>query len=324
VSQPRKLHARHITLMATAAIFVILFTTASLLYPGFCSKNVVLNLFSESVVLGIIAVGMTLVIFSGGIDLSVGAVIGCTAILTATLMQKYAWSPWAAWPVALAAGTGLGWFMGWLISSFKLPPFLITLAGMFLARGIGFWINTESVAITNPTYAKFSEFAISLGGVNIQARVLVLIVVLVAGYVLAHQTRFGRTLLAVGGNEQSASLMGLPVSLTKTAVYAVSGFCAALAGIVMTLNTGSAAPNWGVGDELDAIAVVVIGGTLLTGGRGHMLGTLFGLLIFGTIQSALLFDGRLGPAWNRIVVGTLLLTFILLQRFLVQRATRRG
>jgi len=218
----------------------------------------------------------------------------------------------------------LGAFMGWLISAFRLPPFLITLAGMFLARGLGFWINTESVAIRHPMYEQISGFAITLGFVRVPAPALALLLVLVAGYLIAHHTRFGRNLLAIGGNEQSALLMGLPVGPTKVTVYAVNGLCAALAGIVATLYTGSGNPSMGIGLELDAIAIVVIGGTLLAGGRGHMVGTLFGVLIFGTIQAAILFDGRLSSWWIRIVVGGLLLTFILLQGFLVRRAARRG
>jgi simple sugar transport system permease protein len=143
--------------------------------------------------------------------------------------------------------------------------------------------------------------------------------VMVAGYVVAHHTRFGRNLLAVGGSEHSALLMGLPIGPTKVAVYALNGFCAALAGIVATLYTGSGNPSMGIGLELDAIAIVVIGGTLLTGGRGHVLGTFLGILIFGTIQAAILFDGRLSSWWMRIVVGGLLLVFILLQRFFLHR-----
>jgi galactofuranose transport system permease protein len=148
--------------------------------------------------------------------------------------------------------------------------------------------------------------------------------VVLVGYVLGHHVKFGRNLLAVGGNEQSALLMGLPVGWTKVAVYSLNGACAALAGIVATIYTGSGNPSMGIGLELDAIAVVVIGGTLLVGGRGHVGGTLLGVLIFGTIQAAILFDGRLSSWWMRIVVGALLLGFILLQRFLVRGAGKRA
>lgn len=311
--------ARNLPLVVTAVIFAILFGVASKFYDGFFSSSVFISLLGDNAFLGIAAVGMTLVIFSGGIDLSVGAVIGFTSIFVATLIEQHHVAPALAWALGLAAGTSLGAGMGALIHYYRLPPFLITLAGMFFARGVGFWISTESVGIGHELYGKISGFEIVAGSVVLPANALILIAVLAVGYVVAHQMRFGRTLLAVGGNEQSALLMGLPVGAAKVGVYALNGFCAALAGIVATLYTGSGNPSMGIGLELDAIAIVVIGGTLLIGGRGHMLGTLLGILIFGTIQAAILFDGRLSSWWMRIVVGLLLLVFILLQRFFLRK-----
>jgi simple sugar transport system permease protein len=210
--------------------------------------------------------------------------------------------------------------MGTLIHVYRLPAFMVTLAGMFLARGTGFWINTESVGITHPWYESLSAFDLALGEtVRVPLPALLLLGAVAVGYALGHHTRWGRNLLAIGGNEQSALLMGLPVGAARIAVYACNGAVAAAAGIVATLYTGSGNPSMGLGLELDAIAVVVIGGTLLTGGRGHVVGTLLGVLIYGTIQAAILFDGRLSSWWMRIVVGALLLTFILLQRALAAR-----
>ena len=310
---------RNLPLLATAVIFVVLFAIAAHFYEGFFSSRVMVSLLTDNAVLGIAAVGMTLVIFSGGIDLSVGAVIGFTSIFTATLIEQRHWAPGLVWLLALAVGAGLGAGMGALIHFFRLPSFLITLAGMFLARGVGFWISTESVGINHDLYGKISGYELALGSVIVPANALFLLAVTLVGYVVAHHARFGRTLLAIGGNEHSALLMGLPIGRAKVTVYAVNGFCAALAGIVATLYTGSGNPGTGLGLELDAIAVVVIGGTLLTGGRGHLLGTLLGVLIFGTIQAAILFDGRLSSFWMRLVVGGLLLVFILLQRFFLRR-----
>lgn len=309
---------RHLPVVATAAIFAALFITASVMYDGFFSARVIVNLLADNAFLGIAAVGMTLVIFSGGIDLSIGAVIGFTSIFTATLVTGRGLHPAAVWPLAILLGAALGAAMGTLIHVFKLPAFLITLAGMFLARGTGFWLNTETVGITHPWYEAIAGYALSFGeSIHIPAVALLLLAIFLAGYVVAHQVRFGRNLLAIGGSEQSALLMGLPVGATKIGVYTLNGGCAALAGIVASIYTGSGNPSMGIGLELDAIAVVVIGGTLLVGGRGHMAGTMLGLLIFGTIQAAILFDGRLSSWWMRIVVGLLLLGFILLQRFLI-------
>ncbi len=320
----RQFVGRQLPLLATGAIFVALFTAAALLYDGFFSARVLVSLLSDNAFLGIAAVGMTLVILSGGIELSVGAVIGFTSIFSAMLIEHHGVAPALAWTHALLAGAGLGAFMGTLIHVFRLPAFLITLAGMFLARGAGFWISTESTGISHPLYARISGYELVLGEFRLPAAALLFIAVAVVGYMLAHHTRFGRNLLAIGGNEQSALLMGLPVGAAKITVYALNGACAAFAGIVATLYTGSGNPSMGIGLELDAIAIVVIGGTLLSGGRGHLLGTLLGVLIFGTIQAAILFDGRLSSWWMRIVVGGLLLGFILLQRFLIRGVGRRA
>jgi simple sugar transport system permease protein len=314
---------RNFPLIATAVIFIVLFTAAAIAYEGFFSARVIVNIFADNAFLGVAAVGMTLVIFSGGIDLSVGAVIGFTSIATATLVTGRDVHPALAWSVAVTLGAMLGATMGTLIHVFRLPAFLITLAGMFLARGVGFWLNTESVGITHPWYDALANFSLSFGeSIHLPAVALVFLVVVIIGYVLGHHTRFGRTLLAIGGSEQSALLMGLPVGPARIAVYTLNGATAALAGIVATIYTGSGNPSMGIGLELDAIAVVVIGGTLLAGGRGHVAGSLLGLLIFATIQSAILFDGRLSSWWMRIVVGALLLVFILLQRLLVRGARR--
>lgn len=314
---------RNLSLVATAAILGLLFGAAAFFYPGFFSARVITSLFADNAFLGIAALGMTLVIFSGGIDLSVGAVIGFTSIFTATLVTGRGFAPGVVWTLALLLGTGLGALMGTLIHVFRLPPFLITLAGMFLARGAGFWLNTESVGIQHSLYDRLANFSLALGeAVQIPAAALIFIAAVLVGYVIGHHTRFGRNLLAIGGNEQSALLMGLPVAATKITVYALNGFCASLAGIVATLYTGSGNPSMGIGLELDAIAVVVIGGTLLAGGRGHVFGTLLGILVFGTIQAAILFDGRLSSWWMRIVVGGLLLGFILLQRIITRERAR--
>ncbi len=309
---------RHLPLIATAAILIVLFSAASFLYDGFFSGRVIVNLFADNAFLGIAAIGMTLVIFSGGIDLSVGAVIGFTSIFTATLLTR-GFHPGVAWMLAILLGAALGAAMGTLIHVFRLPAFLITLAGMFLARGAGFWLNTESVGISHPWYDGLANFTLPIAeAVQIPAVALLFVGLVVVGYVIAHHMRFGRTLLAIGGSENSSVLMGLPVGTSKIAVYTLNGGCAALAGLVATIYTGSGNPSMGIGLELDAIAVVVIGGTILTGGRGHVAGTLLGVLIFGTIQAAILFDGRLSSWWMRIVVGALLLIFILLQRTLLR------
>lgn len=314
----------NLPLFITLLVLTALYSTASILFHGFFSGSVAANLIGDNAMLGIAAIGMTVVILAGGIDLSVGAVMGFTTILVAVLVQEHHVPPLAAMGIGLVLGFLFGLAMGFLIDRFDLPPFLVTLGGMLFARGIGFKISSESVGITNPIYDRLSEFALPLGGkAFFSAAALIYIGTFVAGIVLTHWTSFGRNAYAVGGGEPSARLMGVPVGRTKLLVYAVSGFCAALAGVVSTIYMGSGNPSLYVGFELDVIAAVVIGGTLLTGGVGSQIGTLAGVLIYGTIGSALNFYGQLNSSWLRIAIGGLLLVFILLQQFLsrIKKAT---
>jgi simple sugar transport system permease protein len=275
---------------------------------------------------------MTFVILSGGIDLSIGSVLAFTTIFVAALIGEGGMPPLLAMFLALLVGSGCGLVMGLLIHHYRLPPFLVTLRGMFFARGMAFVVKMESAGITHPFYDRVLGLSIPISAwlgklgirfarpVSIPPTAVILLLVFAAAVVLAHCTRFGRNVYAVGGNEQSALLMGLPVGITKVMVYTLNGFCSSLAGIVATFYMLSGNPAMGFGLELDAIAAVVIGGTLLSGGVGYVAGTMVGVLIFGTIQSALMFDGRLNSWWLRIAIGILLLLFILLQRWLSARA----
>jgi galactofuranose transport system permease protein len=317
--------SRHLPLIATALVLVILYGTAAALYDGFLSVRVLGNLLGDNAFLGIAAVGMTFVILSGGIDLSVGAMMAFTTIFIATLVETHGMHPLGAIPLALGVGVLFGSAMGFLIARYELPPFLVTLGGMFFARGMAFVISQESVGITHSFYRSVLGFGVPLpGGASLPATALIFLALFGAGVFLAHHTRFGRNVYAVGGSEPSARLMGLPVDATKISVYAINGFCSALAGVTATFYMGSGNPAMGFGLELEAIAAVVIGGTLLTGGVGSQWGTLMGVLIFGTIQTALVFDGRLNSWWLRIAIGALLLAFILFQRMLSGKGAGAG
>ena len=307
---------RHLSLAATVFVFLALYGFAAWKYEGFFTLRVFVNLLGDNSFLAIAAVGMTFVILSGGIDLSVGAVLAFTTIFIATLVGKHGVHPAAAIAMALGLGTLFGSGMGYLIHRYELPPFLVTLGGMFFARGIAFVVSQESVEIAHPFYAALQGFAIPLTErVALPATAMVFLLVFAVGVFLAHHTRFGRNVYAIGGSESSARLMGLPVARTKVTVYALSGLCSALAGVVASLYMGSGNPAIGVGFELDAIACVVIGGTLLSGGVGTLIGTLFGLLIYGTLKTTLDF-ASLNSWWLRIAIGGQLAVFILLQRFL--------
>ncbi|ODU53705.1 sugar ABC transporter permease YjfF [bacterium SCN 57-13] len=310
-------------IIATSLVCIAIYVAAGLKFEGFFSLRVFLNFLTDNAFLGITAVGVTFVILSGGIDLSVGSMVGCTGIMTAVLIQNKHLHPALAIATVLLFGLLLGCGHGLLIQKFNLPPFLGTLAGVFLARGLGLWISKESVQIDHPFFSALAGIKISLpNGASLPISAILFLVVLVAGIVLAKQTRFGRTVYAIGGNESSAMLMGLSVGKTKIWIYALSGFCSALAGVVYTIYTSSGNALSGTGLELDAIAAVVIGGTLLSGGYGSVFGSFLGVLILAMIQTAINFDGSLSSWWTRIAIGTLLLIFMLLQKGIEVSARR--
>ncbi len=310
-----KLDSRFVPLLGTIAVFLLTATYGSVAYKGFFSAQVFLNLLIDNGFLLIVGVGMSFVILSGGIDLSVGSLIALTTMISAALVEHRHWSVWQTIPVVLLVGTIFGAFMGWLIQRFRLQPFIVTLAGMFLARGLCYLISIDSISITDPSYVSISEARFALWeGASISVGAIVALVMLAIGIWLAHATEFGRTVYAIGGSEPSALLMGLPVARTTILVYTFSGFCSALSGVVFTFYMLSGYGLHAVGLELDAIAAVVIGGTLLSGGVGYVFGTLFGVLILGLIQTLIAFDGSLSSWWTRIMIGALLFLFCLMQR----------
>ncbi len=316
------LKAEYYPLAASALLFVLFFVLGAIQFPGFASLRVVLNLFTDNAFLLICALGMTFVILAGKIDLSVGSMIALTGVVSATLIEKLQWSPLLVFPVILLGALCFGAVMGALVHYYRIQAFIVTLAGMFFARGLATVISEESLAINHEFYSWVNNLGVSLPGRAWLGIVPVLtVVVIIAAVVLAQRSRFGRYVYALGGNEQSADLMGVPVARTTIAIFALSSGMAALAGIVFSFYTSSGYALAAMGAELDAIAAVVIGGTLLTGGRGYVLGTVIGVLLMGLIQTYISFHGGLNSWWTKIVIGVLVLTFIAIQQ-LVSRQQR--
>ena len=312
---PPLLDARLVPIAASGALLLLMIALGSVLYTGFFSAQVFLNLLVDNAFLIIVAVGMTFVILTGGIDLSVGSVLALTTMVSAALVEHHHWAPGLVIPLVLAMGAAFGALQGWLIQRFRLQPFIVTLAGMFLARGLCYLISIDSISITEPGYTAISQARIALWeGAGLSIGALLALAVLGVAIFIAHGTAFGRGVYALGGSESSALLMGLPVARITVGVYTLSGFCAALGGVVFTFYMLSGYGLHAVGLELDAIAAVVIGGTLLSGGIGFVAGSLCGVLVLGVIQTLIMFDGSLSAWWTRIVIGALLLVFCLLQR----------
>jgi len=302
-------------LFAVLLLFALL-VIGSLHFRGFFALQVFLNLFIDNAYLVVLAVGMSVVILSGGIDLSVGATLALSTLLVATLLQTFHWPVAAVLALTLFVGLLFGGAMGALIHYFRLPPFIVTLAGMFLMRGLCYLISIDSIPIDDPWFVELSRRQIPLFGGFLSAGVVVALVVLGVALATTHLTPLGRSIYALGGSEESATAMGLPVAQVKIFVYACSGFCATLAGLLFSNYMLSGYALHAQGAELDAIAAVVIGGTLLTGGQGGVAGALWGVLVLGTIQTMLVFDGSLSSWWSKIAIGALLLAFCLGQKTL--------
>ncbi len=318
------IHTRNLPFFTTLAIFIIAYALCVSQYPGILSTRVIGNLLTDNAFLGIAAVGMTFVILSGGIDLSIGSVIAFSSVFVAVLVNEYGVHPLVAFLAVLVISTIFGSLMGAMIRFLSIPPFVVTLAGMFLARGAAYLISTDSVPISHPVIDAIQGFYIRVpGGGRLTALAIVMLIVFAVGMLVAARTRFGANVYALGGNQQSAELMGVPVAKTTIGIYALSGFLSGLAGIVYTLYTSSGYSLATVGVELDAIAAVVIGGTLLTGGTGLVAGTFIGLMIQGLIQTYIVFDGTLSSWWTKIVIGILLFIFIVLQRTIIWYSNRR-
>ncbi|MBT9369625.1 galactofuranose ABC transporter, permease protein YjfF [Rhizobium sp. CSW-27] len=318
------MNPRYRPLAATTLIFIVAYGLCIAQYPAMWSTRVLGNFLTDNAFLGIAAVGATFVIISGGIDLSVGAVVGLAGVLSAVLITTLGLHPLAAFAIVLVVAASFGAGMGAAIHFLRVPPFIVTLAGMFMARGVASILTQDSIPIDHEFYRTISGLYYRLpGGGRLSAIGLLMLLVFLVGGLIAHKTRFGSYVYAIGGNQTSAALMGVPVGLTTIGIYALGSFLGGLAGIVYSLYTSSGYPLAAVGMELDAIAAVVIGGTLLTGGYGFIFGTLIGVMLQGLVQTYIVFDGTLSSWWTKIAIGLLLFMFILLQKLVFSAQGRR-
>ena len=333
----RIMNPKYIMVYATVAIFLIIYAFGAIVYgsKGFTTLRTFVNFFTDNAYYGISAVGMTMVLITGGIDLSVASVASLTGMLIAYGYVRLGIHPAVTMVFSILIGVGLGTLMGAAIHYLNVPPFITTLTGNFLARGVCSLISRESISIDHPLINDLAGFKITLRHLvngewvkikpiaSINLSVLIFLAMIILGIVLLQHTRFGRNVYAIGGSESSARLMGLPVGKTKVAVYAINGFFSALAGLAYVLVVKS---GWNMalqGGELEVISSAVIGGTLLTGGVGYMIGTMFGVLLKSVIPTLITFNGTLSSWWGKIATGALLLLFIVIQRAVVSYTSKR-
>lgn len=315
----------------TIGIFVIMYAAAMLfLGGGFLKTQQFFDLFNENAALVIISCSLTIVMIGGGINISVGGVISLTVMACALFLNGLAMPSDAlgiALTLLLALGIGLafGVSMGWMVSYLEIQPFIVTLAGMFLARGLTTVLSINPVKVAHEGFLKMVKKKLEIpwlgyvakNGNLISAKLeigaIVALIVVVLVYLMLRYTKLGRNIYALGGNRQSALMLGINVKRTTFYTYVISGLLSGLAGFVFLMHKPAGNASVALRSEMDAIAASIIGGTLLTGGVGNVIGSFFGVLINGTISSLVKTNGKLSSAWPNVVTAILLCFFIVLQ-----------
>jgi len=295
-----------------AMVLVLFLVLGSIAFPTFLTISNFTNIATQSSFLLIVAVGMTFVILTGGIDLSVGSVFALGGVLGAYGSQLGVFGG-IGLPLVICGTVGL--LQGLLVAYAKMAPFIVTLAGLLGVRGLV--LAATNGGSNTPLIPDPAMIAIGQGGIDgLRWPVLVAIVAVVIGTILLARSRGGQAILAVGGSESAATLMGLPVARVKLTVYIVSGLCAGLAGSLNAAYSSSGVPTVGVGLELSAISAVVIGGTLLVGGRGNLVGTVAGVLLLSVIQNLINQVGSLSSSVQSVVSGVFLAIVVIVQTVL--------
>jgi len=330
VKERRQMNGNTLLLVITIALFFLLYAAGCIVYgsKGFTHVQTFLNILITNAGLICIASGMTCVMLTGGIDISVGSLVAMDCMLLAYGTGAGV-NAIVMCLLVLVIGLVFGLIQGFCVGYLEIQPFIVTMAGMFFARGMTAVISTDQLSITqdtSPLFYAMANFKIYLpaflGYTNkkgivqvpyIRVGVVVSLVVLAVIFLVLRYTKFGRSLYAVGGSEQSAAMMGLDVKRTKLKAYVLSSFLCSIGGICYCLNTMSGSVSQATGLEMDAIASSVIGGTLLTGGVGNVIGSFFGVLINGTISSIVKTNGKLASSWPNILTAALLCFFIVLQ-----------
>lgn len=324
----KKMNSNTLLLIITIVLFAVMYAAGCVVYSskGFSNLQTFLNILINNAGLLCVACGMTCVMLTGGIDISVGSLIALDCMILAVGMEQWKMNAVLLCIMVLVIGLVFGLVQGFCVGYLQIQPFIVTMAGMFFGRGMTAVICSDQVSISsNEFFTSLANLKISLPfgaytnrkGVlqipYVRITVVIALVVLVVVFLMLRYTKFGRSLYAVGGNETSATMMGLDVKRTKLKAYVLSSFLCSIGGICYCLNTMSGNVQQAKGLEMDAIASAVIGGTLLTGGVGNVIGSFFGVLINGTISTLVKTNGKLLSSWANIAVAALLCFFIVLQ-----------
>ena len=323
-------------LTITICTFVAMYVFAMIVWGGgFLNPQQFFNIFNNNAYLIIISCGLTLVMISGGIDISVGGQIALITMTTVCMMENKGSSVFGAFIVAIAIGLAFGIVQGFFVSYLKIQPFIVTLAGMFFAKGMTTIVSVNPVTVkANETFLKIKDayFNLPIGTYArngnfipsyLEIGAIVAIVVVLIMWAVLKWTRIGRNFYAIGGNSESALMLGINVQRTRFMAYVICGLLAGLAGFVYLLHTGAGNASNADGAEMEAIASSIIGGTLLTGGVGSVIGTLFGVMSLKTINTIVIASGLTQPWWQKITTGLMLCFFILLQSVILSARKKK-
>ncbi len=299
---------------AIIVIFIVLFVVMSIFAPNFFTGNNMVNILRQVSISGICAVGMTFVMLTGGIDLSVGAILGVSGVLTAMMMLKGIPSLLAS-IIALALGVVIGGITGAIIHYIEIPPMIATLGTMTSLRGVAYLITGGTPVFGfDESYSKIGQGHVGV----IPIPVIILAIVYAIGIFVLSKTKFSRYVYGIGGNQEVARLSGIKVARVKIAVYAISGFCSALAGLVMLGRVNSGQPRAGESYEMDVITAVVLGGVSLNGGVGNLSHVIFGVLIIGVLTNGMTMMA-VDDYWQRVVKGLILLLAVSFDHYIQKK-----
>lgn len=313
-------------LTITICTFFVMYLLAMIIWGGgFLNPQQFLDIFNNNSYLIVIACGLTIVMITGGIDISVGGTVALITMSTVVFMEDKGGSIFGTLLIALGIGLLIGIVQGFLVSYLNIQPFIVTLAGMFFTRGMTTIVSKVPRTATNEAFIKLEEFRLAIPGLGTYARngnyiparielgVIIALVIVLILWAMLKYTRFGRNLYAIGGNSESALMLGINVKLTKFFAYILCGLLAGIAGFIYLLHTGAGNASNATQAEMQAIASSIIGGTLLSGGVGSVIGTLFGVMTLKTINNVVVASGLREPYWQSITTGLMLCFFILLQ-----------
>lgn len=327
-----KMTDTNLLMSITIIVFILMYLGAIIfLQKGFLKPQTLFNILNSNAALIILSCGMTLVMITGGIDISVGGVAALVSMSCAVYLDYHGGSILGSLLIALGIGLAFGLLQGYLVAYLEIQPFIVTLAGMFFARGMTTIVHTNPFNVQNEAFVKLKETRIIipfLGSVNkhnvyvdayIEIGVIVALVIVAALFVFLKWGKTGRSFYAVGGNRQSALMLGINVKRITFLSHLLCGLLAGIGGFVYFMHVGSGSASHAMGAEMNAIASSIIGGTMLTGGVGNIIGTLFGVMSLALIQTIVSSVGLDQAWWTGITIAAMLCLFLVVQSIIISR-----